>query len=203
MKNRFFYTLLSLLQIRILAYTVYEDIFTGDKLLTDTFPIKVVDDILYEVQGRKFRILPSEERNFKYYGKTSISSYCSYENCSNYTVLGINVVLQIGLIQTDFFNDIKNFKFYLSTYIERLKYKLLKTKATAEAEIFRKRASEVYEKLMNRHSNFSYYIGQSFSHYKGMVVLMENRSSDHKYEDTDHIFIYFKHGLKEKKLKLY
>ena len=31
---------------------VYLDIFTGDELCSDSYPMKVVDDVYYEVEGK-------------------------------------------------------------------------------------------------------------------------------------------------------
>merc|ERR1712020_115508 len=35
-----------------LKMKIYKDVFSGDELFSDTYPIKVTDDVLYEVTGK-------------------------------------------------------------------------------------------------------------------------------------------------------
>ena len=42
---------------------VYLDIFTGDELCSDSYPMKVVDDVYYEVEGKVRRSLPWPDRH--------------------------------------------------------------------------------------------------------------------------------------------
>jgi len=36
---------------------VYIDVFTGDEICSDSYPMKVVDDVYYEVEGKVRRFI--------------------------------------------------------------------------------------------------------------------------------------------------
>jgi hypothetical protein len=36
---------------------IYMDVFTGDELCSDSYPMKVVDDLYYEVEGKVRRFI--------------------------------------------------------------------------------------------------------------------------------------------------
>jgi hypothetical protein len=36
---------------------VYIDVFTGDELCSDSYPMKVVDDVYYEFEGKVSRVI--------------------------------------------------------------------------------------------------------------------------------------------------
>lgn len=41
---------------------LYLDVFTGDELFSDSYPMKIVDDVYYEVEGKVRGTTPSEKR---------------------------------------------------------------------------------------------------------------------------------------------
>lgn len=49
---------------------LFLDVFTGDELCSDAYPIKVVDDLYYEVEGKvsrkKSRKFSIKEKNFSF-----------------------------------------------------------------------------------------------------------------------------------------
>ncbi len=41
---------------------VYLDVFTGDELCSDSYPMKVVDDVYYEVEGKVRRLISKKTK---------------------------------------------------------------------------------------------------------------------------------------------
>ena len=41
---------------------IFLDVFTGDELCSDSYPMKVVDDVYYEVEGKVRRFIGEEKQ---------------------------------------------------------------------------------------------------------------------------------------------
>jgi len=102
---------------------VYTDIFTGDELLSDSYPMKLVDDVYFEVEGKNITI--SHDIDEALIGGNKVTATeggeASAEDAGgNYdaaSVTGINVVMNHKLVETPF--DKASFKDWIKTYSKK------------------------------------------------------------------------------------
>ncbi len=115
---------------------IFFDVFTEDELCSDAYPIKLVDDVYYEVEGKVRRfilkkkifilkilqnIVESNDIDDSLIGgnKAPEGSEAAAEDsgAQSTVVTGINVVLTHKLVETPF--DKASFKDWLRTYSKK------------------------------------------------------------------------------------
>lgn len=172
---------------------LFLDIFTGDELCSDSYPIKLVDDLYYEVEGKN--ITESNDISDALIGgnKAPEGSEAAGEEAGvdSSTVTGINVVLTHKLQETPF--DKKSFLGWLKTYSKSLKEHLESNNSARVAPFQASMSKFAKEFLVPKFDEFRFYLGESMN-IEGMVVLQFYRE-----DNVTPVFIYFKDGLKEEK----
>ncbi|KLO15683.1 hypothetical protein SCHPADRAFT_251617 [Schizopora paradoxa] len=162
---------------------LYTDVLTDDELITDAFDLKLVDDIVYEVDAKWI--------NFKE-GDIDIGANPSAEEQEESVESSeqrvINVVHSNRLQSTTF--DKKSYLSYLKEYMKNLADKLPDDRKDA----FKTQASAYAKKIVANFKDFEFYTGENMNP-EGMVILLNYRKED----DTPY-FIFWKDGLKEVKL---
>ncbi|KAL1738557.1 Mss4-like protein [Schizophyllum fasciatum] len=165
---------------------LYEDILTGDEMFSDAFPIKVVDDTVYEVDCQM--IVVKE-------GDVDIGANPSQEEQDEAIENGAqqvnNVVHSFRLQSTQF--DKKSFLTYLKGYMKAVKTKLAETNPDQVAT-FEKGASTYAKKIIANFKDYEFYTGESMNP-DGMVALLNYRE-----DGVTPYFTFWKDGLKEVKL---
>ncbi|KAF5333515.1 hypothetical protein D9611_002467 [Ephemerocybe angulata] len=167
---------------------LYSDIITGDELFSDAFPLKLVDDIVYEVDCSMIVVKegavdiggnPSAEE-----GEEALEDGAQTVN---------NVVHSFRLVSTSF--DKKSYLTYLKGYMKTVKEQLTKNGASAETvAAFEKGAQGFAKKVVSNFKDFEFYIGESMNP-DGMVALLNYRE-----DGVTPYFTFWKHGTKEIKL---
>ncbi|KAJ8503047.1 hypothetical protein ONZ45_g11195 [Pleurotus djamor] len=165
---------------------LYEDILTGDEMFSDAFPLKIVDDIVYEVDCQM--IIVKE-------GDVDIGANPSAEEQAEALEEGAtqvnNVVHSFRLQSTSF--DKKSYLTYLKGYMKAVKGKLAETNPDRVAE-FEKGAAAFAKKIVGNFKDFEFYIGENMNP-EGMVALLNYRE-----DGVTPYFTFWKDGLKEVKL---
>ncbi|KAJ8515054.1 hypothetical protein ONZ45_g7475 [Pleurotus djamor] len=165
---------------------LYEDILTGDEMFSDAFPLKVVDDIVYEVDCQM--IVVKE-------GDVDIGANPSAEEQEEALEEGAsqvnNVVHSFRLQSTSF--DKKSYLTYLKGYMKAVKTKLAETNPDRVAD-FEKGAAAFAKKIVGNFKDFEFYTGENMNP-EGMVALLNYRE-----DGVTPYFTFWKDGLKEVKL---
>ncbi|KAJ7047324.1 translationally controlled tumor protein [Mycena alexandri] len=165
---------------------LYEDILTGDEMFSDAFPVKLVDDIVYEVDCAMMVVKE---------GDVDIGANPSAEEQEEALEEGAsqvnNVVHSFRLQSTQF--DKKSFLSYLKGYMKEVKAKLAETKPE-RVEAFEKGAATFAKKIVSNFKDYEFYIGENMNP-DGMVALLNYRE-----DGVTPYFTFWKDGLKEIKL---
>ncbi|POY70838.1 hypothetical protein BMF94_6251 [Rhodotorula taiwanensis] len=165
---------------------LYNDIITGDELISDAYDLKEVDDIVYEADCAMIVIKE---------GAIDTGANASAEEAEEALEDGEqrvnNIVNSFRLTETQF--DKKSFLTYLKGYFKSVKAKLQETKPE-RVEAFEKGAQAYAKKILASFKDFEFYTGESMDP-DGMVVLMNYRE-----DGTTPYMIFWKDGLKEVKI---
>jgi predicted double-glycine peptidase len=138
---------------------IYFDVFTGDELCSDSYPMKVVDDLYYEVEGKN--IVENNDIDESLIGgnKAPEGSEAAAEDggVQSSAVTGINVVLTHKLVETPF--DKASFKDWLRTYSKSLKAHL-ETNAPNRVQAFQAGMTKLAKEILNKFDEYRFYLGE-------------------------------------------
>jgi len=170
---------------------VYKDVISGDELFSDSYPIKLVDDLYYEVEGKL--ITQSNDIDDSLIGgnkaqEPSEEGEDAAVDASATT--GINIVITHRLTETGF--DKNTFKDWLKTYMKELK-KRVEQKSPDRVAAFTAGMQKWAKDVLANFDNWRFYLGEKMDP-EGMVVLQGYRS-----DEITPYFIFFKDGLEEEK----
>ncbi|TPX18547.1 uncharacterized protein E0L32_011585 [Thyridium curvatum] len=168
---------------------IYTDILTGDEIISDSYDLKLVDDIVYEADCAMIT-----EGGVEVDIGANASAEEAEEALEDQAVKVNNIVHSFRLQSTSF--DKKSFLGYLKGYMKAVKAALQEAgKSAEEVKAFETGASKfVKDTLLPNFKDYEFYTGESMNP-DGMVVLLNYR------EDgvTPYIMVW-KHGLKETKV---
>ncbi|XP_031097240.1 translationally-controlled tumor protein homolog [Ipomoea triloba] len=165
---------------------VYQDLLTGDELLSDSFPYKELENgVLWEVEG-KWVVQGAID--------VDIGANPSAEGCEDDEGVDDQAVKVVDIVDTFRLQeqppfDKKQFVAFIKKYI-----KLLTPKLDAEKqEVFKKNIEGATKFLLSKLSDLQFFVGESMAD-EGTLVF-----AYYKDGATDPTFLYFAHGLKEVK----
>ncbi|KAL2530538.1 Translationally-controlled tumor protein-like protein [Forsythia ovata] len=165
---------------------VYQDLLTGDELLSDSFPYKEIENgILWEVEG-KWVVTGAVDVDIG--ANPSAEGGEEDEGVDDAAVKVVDIVDTFRLQEQPPF-DKKQFVAYIKKYI-----KLLTPKLDAEQQVqFKKNIEGATKFLLSKLSDLQFFVGESMHDDSTLVFAY--------YKDgaTDPTFLYFGHGLKEVK----
>jgi len=167
---------------------IYKDLITGDEIISDSYDMKEVDGVVYEVDCAMITVGAVQVDT-----GANASAEEAEEGADDAEQKVNNVVNSFRLNSTSF--DKKSYLSHLKGYMKTVKEKL-KEKGAPEEEItaFEKGAQTYAKKIVGGFKDYDFYIGESMDP-DGMVVLMNYR------EDGVTPFItVWKHGLTEMKV---
>ncbi|CAL1681988.1 unnamed protein product [Lasius platythorax] len=169
---------------------IYKDLFTGDEMFSDTYKIKLVDDVLYEVYG-KLITRKSGDVNIAGFNPSAEEAD---EGTDEMVESGVDVVLNHRLQETFAFGDKKSYTLYLKDYMKKLVARL-EEKAPDQVDVFKTNMNKVMKDILSRFKELQFFTGSSMD-IDGIVGLMEYREID---GDSVPVLMFFKHGLEEEK----
>uniref|UniRef100_T1DIW2 Translationally-controlled tumor protein homolog n=1 Tax=Psorophora albipes TaxID=869069 RepID=T1DIW2_9DIPT len=168
---------------------IWKDIFTGDEMFSDTYKLKLVDNVMYEVYGKHVsRVLGDVQLD-----GANPSAEEAEEGTDAATESGVDVVLNHRLCETGF-ADKKQFTTYLKDYMKKLVTKLEETNPS-EVEVFKTNINKVMKDLLTRFKDLQFFTGESMD-CEGLIAMLEYRDID---GDSVPVLMCFKHGLEEEK----
>ncbi|KAI0774267.1 translationally controlled tumor-associated [Fomes fomentarius] len=166
---------------------LYQDVISGDEMFSDAFPIKEVDDIVYEVNCSMITVKagadvdiganPSAEE-----GDEALEDGATQVN---------NIVYSFRLQSTSF--DKKSFLTYLKAYMKAVKQHLQENKPD-RVDAFEKGAQAFAKKIIGNFKDYEFYTGENMNP-DGMIALLNYRE-----DGITPYFTFWKDGLKEVKL---
>ncbi|KDN37411.1 translationally-controlled tumor protein [Tilletiaria anomala UBC 951] len=165
---------------------LFTDIITDDEMLTDSYDMKEINDIVYEVDGKQIVI---QEGDVDIGGNPSAEEQAEALESGAEQV--IDVVHSAKLQQTSF--DKKGYLTYLKGYMKSIKNKLQESNPD-RVPAFEKGAAEFAKKIVANFKDYEFYTGESMNP-DGMVVLLNYRE-----DGVTPYFIFWKDGLKSQKI---
>ncbi|KXN89627.1 hypothetical protein AN958_05494 [Leucoagaricus sp. SymC.cos] len=166
---------------------LYTDILTGDELFSDAFPIKIVDDTVYEVECQTIIVKAGADIDIGANPSTEEQEEALEDGATQVN----NVVHSFRLQQTSF--DKKSFLTYLKAYMKAVKTKLQEINPE-QVEAFERGASTYAKKIVANFKDYEFYTGESMNP-DGMVVLLNYRE-----DGITPYLTFWKGGCKEVKL---
>ncbi|TFY70165.1 hypothetical protein EVG20_g2850 [Dentipellis fragilis] len=166
---------------------LYSDILTDDEMFSDAFPIKEIDDIVFEVDCQLVTVKAGADVDIGANPSEEDQDEALEEGATQVN----NVVHSFRLQSTSF--DKKSFLTYLKGYMKAVKAKLQETKPD-RVEAFEKGAQAFAKKLVANFKDYEFYTGESMNP-DGMIALLNYRE-----DGVTPYFTFWKDGLKEVKL---
>ncbi|KAI5124829.1 hypothetical protein M0805_005459 [Coniferiporia weirii] len=166
---------------------LYSDTLTGDEMFSDAFPVKLVDDIVYEVDCQMVTVKAGEDVNIGANPSAEEQDDALEEGSSQVN----NVVYSFRLQSTSF--DKKSYLTYLKGYMKAVKAEL-QTSNPDRVEAFEKGAAAFAKKIVANFKDFEFYTGEGMNP-DGMVALLNYRE-----DGVTPYFTFWKDGVKEVKL---
>merc|ERR1711993_177865 len=170
---------------------IYKDVFSGDELFSDTYPMKLVDDCIYEVYGkhevRKIGDVQLEGSN--------ASAEEMEEGTEEASESGVDLVLNHRLVETGFAKK-NDYMAYLKDYMKKVVKYLEENNRAGEVDTFKKNINGVMKGLLGKFSDLQFYQGESMNP-AAMVALIDYREID---GEERPVIMFFKHGLEEEKV---
>merc|ERR1712121_596326 len=131
---------------------IYKDVFSGDELFSDTYPIKLVDDVLYEVTGKHVsRVLGDVQLE-----GANASAEEADEGTETATESGVDVVLNNRLVETGFGKK-SDYVTYLKGYMKKVVDHLEASGKKDEVETFKKNINNVMKPLLGKFSDLQFF----------------------------------------------
>ena len=165
---------------------VYQDLLTGDELLSDSFPYREIENgILGEVDG-KWVVQGAIDVDIG--ANPSAEGGGDDEGVDDQAVKVVDIVDTFRLQEQPPF-DKKQFVTFMKRYIKNLSAKL----DAEKQEEFKKNIEGATKYLLGKLKDLQFFVGESMHDDGGLVFAY--------YKDgaTDPTFLYFSHGLKEVK----
>merc|ERR1711922_41159 len=141
---------------------VFKDIFSGDELFTDTYEVKLVDDVLYEVIGK--HVSRTEGDVVLAGSNASAEGADADEGTDSSTVSGIDFVLDNRLTETGFGSN--------KDYMKKVQKYLEENGRTDEVDGFKAGAQKVVKELLGKFKDLSFYQGESMDP-DAMVLIVD------------------------------
>ncbi|KAF7269354.1 translationally controlled tumor protein [Rhynchophorus ferrugineus] len=169
---------------------IYKDKLTGDEMFSDTYKIKLIDDVLYEVYGKHI----SRKHGDVLLDGANPSAEDADEGTEDAVESGVDIVLNHRLQESYAFPDKKSFTLYLKDYMKKLIPKL-EQEAPDQVEVFKSNINKVMKDILSRFKDLQFFTGESME-IEGLVGLLEYRDID---GESVPVMMFFKHGLDEEK----
>jgi len=171
---------------------IWKDIFTGDEMFSDTYKIKLIDEVMYEVYGK---LETRREGEIVLAGSNpSAEGEDGDGGAEEGTTTGVDIVLNHRLVETGF-GDKKSYTVYLKDYMKKVVERLTKDHPD-QVDVFKNNINKAMKDILGRFNDLQFFTGESMDT-EGMIAMMEYRDIEGQ---SVPVFMAFKHGLEEEKL---
>ncbi|OAA78385.1 Translationally controlled tumor protein [Akanthomyces lecanii RCEF 1005] len=168
---------------------IYKDILTDDEIISDSYDLKLVDNIVYEADCAMIT-----EGAVVVNTGANASAEEADEGVEDADIKVNNIINSFRLQSTQF--DKKGYLVYLKGYMKAVKAALQERGAPAEEITAFEKGAQTYvkEKLLPNFKDFEFYTGESMNP-DGLIVLLNYRD-----DGVTPYIIVWKHGVKEMKV---
>jgi hypothetical protein len=176
---------------------IYTDIFSDDELCSDTFPMELKDDIIFEFKGS---YVTRKEGEVVIDGMNASAEDEAEAMEDSAAQTGIDIVLNHSLLPMPIYEDPKIFKEYIKEYMTKLAKKLKEDgKSEEEVKKFKTEMTKWVGALIkkDRFKTLAFFAGEGTNAADGQLGILEYR--DVNGEETP-ILMLVKAGLREEKV---
>merc|ERR1712019_251563 len=163
---------------------IYKDVFSGDELFSDTYPIKVVDDVLYEVTGKH---ITRSQGEIQLEGSNASAEGGDDEGTESTSESGVDIILNHRLTETGFGSK-KDYMVYLKDYMKKVVKYLEDNDRAGEVDTFKKN-------MLGKFKDLQFFTGESMDA-EAMILILDYKEVD---GEEKPILMAFKHGITEEK----
>jgi hypothetical protein len=146
---------------------LYEDVFSGDELFTDTYPMKLVDDCLWEVTGKHI----SRTQDDIQLAGSNASAEEADEGTDSASESGVDVILNHRLVETGFSSK-KDYTIYLKDYMKKVVKYLEENDKKDQVDSFKANISKVMKELLGKFKDLQFFQGESMDA-DAMIMVLE------------------------------
>jgi len=174
---------------------IYKDIFTNDELSSDSFPMKLVDDLIFEFKGK---YVVRKEGDIVLAGSNPSAEEME-EGTDETAQRGVDVVLNHSLVEMPVYQNASVFKDWVKEYVKKLVDRL-KADGLSDDQLkeFKTKIQGWVSGLLKkeRFNNLQFYQGAGENAHEGQLAIMEYRNENN--EDIPYVMI-VKHGVNVEK----
>lgn len=169
---------------------IYRDVISGDEMLSDIYKLELVDDVVYEVEGKQetFSTTVDESKLGANASAEGGDEEAADPSCSQ---SGINIVMANRLVQTHF--EKKDYMAYIKGYMKALE-KHLAEHNPDRVEPFKKGAQKYVKQILSQFKQYEFFMGESLNAEAMCPLLIWKNDGATPY------MVFFKDGLKEEKV---
>merc|ERR1712198_826950 len=134
---------------------IYKDVFSGDELFSDTYPMKLVDNCMYEVYGKHITRTDDE---IQLEGSNASAEEADEGTDSN-SVSGVDLVLNHRLVETGFGSK-KDYMVYPKDYMKKVVKYLEENDRAGEVATFKTNINKVMVGLLGKFKDLQFFTGE-------------------------------------------
>jgi len=168
---------------------IYKDIISGDELFSDSFPMTLVDDIVYEVQSKMIVV---SAVNVDIGANPSQEGTEEDEGVTDPNAITVNAVVDASRLQQTTF-DKKSYMAYIKTYMKMI-LDHIKTNNPERAFTFQKQAQVFTKKILDNFDQYDFFMGVQMAP-EGHIALQF-----YKEDGLIPYFYFWKDGIREEKV---
>jgi len=177
---------------------IYKDAFTDDELSSDSFPMKLVDDLVYEFRGKH---VVRKEGEIVLAGSNPSAEDGEDDGTEENVERGIDFVLNHKLIEMNCYEDTATFKQYIKGFMKKVIDHMEKNgKSADQVGDFKKKIQGWVVSLLakDRFKTLQFFIGENMAEGRGegQVAIVEFRDEP---EGEVPILLLIKEALVEEK----
>merc|ERR1711994_395673 len=176
--------------LKNITMKIYEDVFSNDEMFSDTYPIKLVNDCMWEVTGKH---ISRTQDDVKLEGANASAEEAD-EGTDAASESGIDIVLNHRLVETGFGSK-KDYTVYLKDYMKKVVKYLEENDRKDEVDGFKKNIQAVMKELLGKFKDLQFFTGESMDA-EAMILMVEYRDVN---GEERPIVMAFKHGISEEK----
>jgi len=170
---------------------IYKDIFSNDEMASDTYPHRIIDDVILEIDCKVITCKPGAIDEALLGANASAEGGDEGADDAE-TISAPDVVLANRLQATGF--DKKSWTVYIKDFMKRTLKKLEENGDQAKVDAFKKGAQTAVKKILGSFKEWEMYTGENMDP-EGSIAYLNYR------EDgiTPYIWMFY-HGLEEEKV---
>merc|ERR1712025_318975 len=173
----------------------FKDVFSGDELFSDTYPMKLVDNCMYEVYGKH---ITRSQDDIQLEGSNASAEEAD-EGTESTSESGVDVIPNHRLVETGFGSK-KDYTVYLKDYMKKVVEYLEKNDRAGEVDGFKKNINGVMKDLISRFKDLQFFTGESMEA-DAMILILDYKEVETKNGKEERpILMAFKHGLEIEKV---